>query len=167
MKFFNSILISYYRIPYLNHPCDVPNIAEPFHLLSHLYSKLHNLSPKNAYPSNVSLSEDTPSAKHVNSCPSIVLLYHLYLFLVDTLYAYVHDLCLQHLSKSLHLHYYKLELIYLGNDFELHHPIPYTCIWYTKLYEHLNDLLCGSQSYFPFTKSRKIFRNYKSCTKSA
>ena len=124
MKFFKSILISYYHCPYLNHPYDAPNILEPFRLLSHLYSIHHNLSPKNACPSNVSLDVDTPFAKYVSSYPSIVLLYRSHLTWVDTQYACVYDLCSQRPSKSLYLHYCKPVLTIRDNEFELRLLIP-------------------------------------------
>lgn len=167
MKFFNIILISYFHSPYWNRPCDVLNILEPFHLLLHQYSKLHNLFPKNAFPSIFSLSEEILFAKFGNSYLSFSSQYHLYFASAHIQYAYEHDLYLQHPSKSEYLHYYKSVLVDHDIGSEPHLPKLYIDTLYTKLCVRLTDLWCDFQSYFPSIKNRKICRNYKSCTKSA
>lgn len=165
MKFFISILISYFHIPYLNHLCDVPDIPEPFHQLLHPYSIHHSLLPRNVYPSSVSSNEDTPFAIYVNSFPLISLQYHSHSTLEDTQYACEYDPYSQHLLGSVHPHYCKSALTNLDNESEHLHLKLYIYTSYTILYGHLNDLSYDFQSYFPCFKSRKIFRNYKSCTK--
>jgi hypothetical protein len=167
MNFFKSILISYSRNPYWIHPYDVPDILEPFHLLLHPYSILRNLSPRNAYPNIVFLDEKIPFAKFVNSCLSFFSQYHLCFCSVGIQYACEHDLYLQPPLVSEHPHCCKPELANHDNESERHLPIPCSDTLCTKLYVHLNDSWCDFQSYFPSIKSRKICRNYKSCTESA
>ena len=167
MKFFKLtfILKSYFRNLYLNHPYDVPNIPEPFLRLLRLYSMHHNLSTRNVYPNMCSSNEETPVAIFENSSPLNALQYHLHLFLLGTQYAYERGLYLLHPSRFLYPRCYKLGLSNPDNAFVLHLPTLYIDIWCTKLCEHLIDLLYDYQSYFPLIKNRKIFRNYKSCTK--
>lgn len=167
MKFFKTILISYFHSPYWTRLYGVPNILEPFHLLSLQCSKRRSLCPKNASPSIFSLSEEILLAKFANSYLSSSSQYHLYFAWAGIQYAYEHDLYSQHLSKSEYPHYYKSGLAGRGIGTEPH--LPKLCIdtWYTKLYVHLTYLWCDFQSYFPSIKNREICRNYKSCTKSA
>lgn len=167
MKFFNIILISYFHSLYWNRPYGAPNILEPFHLLLHQCSKLHNLFPKNAFPSIFSSSEGIPPAKSLNSCLSFSSQYHLCFASAGIQYAYEHDLYSQHLSLSEYPHCYKSELEDHGIAIEPRLPILCSDTLYTKLCVHLNDLWCDFQSYFPSIKNREICRNYKSCTKSA
>ena len=165
MKFFNTIPISYFHNLYLNHLYDAPSTLEPFHLLLLQYSTPHNLLPKNVYPNNVFSNVDTPFAIFVNSSPLIALQYHSHSTWEDTQYAYEYGPCSQLLLESEYPHYYKFELSNLDNDSELLLLKLYIYIWYTRLYGHLIDLSYDFQSCFPCFKSRKIFRNYKSCTK--
>ncbi len=122
MKFFSFTRISSSPFQYWAYPDDVRDILEPFHLLFDLYSMRHNQQPRNDAP-NISVSGlETHSGESVKfdlsaSSPNCSLSR-----MEDIQHARVHDPCSQHLSRSEHSHYCRLELSGPG-FFAEYHPV--------------------------------------------
>ncbi len=88
--------------PNWGYPYGVRDIPEPFHQLSYLYSKLHNLQPKNDDPNIVYSILEIPVVTFERNVLLISLPKCLYLKTVDTQRAYVYDSYLQLLLECEH-----------------------------------------------------------------
>src|ERR1035441_5634023 len=163
MKFFKLIPLSSYQSENWVCPDDVPNIPEPFLLLYYLYSKPHNLLPKNVFPNIFFPTRETLVATCEMFFPLIALLNHLYSLMLGTLRAYVHGLCLQHLSISLHSHYCISESIN-HDSVTVYRLLKHDSdIWSPKLYEHSSCLQYeNSFDNFPYCKTNNFIET-KSC----
>ena len=87
---------------------DAQGSPVPFYPLSPLCSRLHNLSPKSAVPSTVSVTSETPLVDIVTSSLSASSPAYLRLATADTPHTCVHDPCSPLLSVSARSHYYTL-----------------------------------------------------------
>lgn len=131
MKFFLNItltLISSYLLVNRAYPCDAQDIPEPSHLLSCLYSKLHNHLPKSVCPNIAYSILGIPVEEAEKNDLSISSQEHLHLVREDIQHAYVHGLCLQPLLIYEHFQYYKSIPTNLNNALEY------------LLVEHHNDI---------------------------
>jgi hypothetical protein len=114
MKFFSATQISNSPFPYWVFPDDAQDILEPFHQLSDLYSRHHNLLPKNGDP-NISVSvEEIQSEEVVKSDILTFSPNYSHSLMEDIQREYERGLYLQPPSKFEHSHCYKSELSNLG-----------------------------------------------------
>ena len=80
---------------YWAYPYGVQDTPEPFHLLSYLCSKHHNLQPISDDPNIVCSTQKIPVVEAEMNDPLVSLPKYLYSMTEDTQHAYEYDLCLQ------------------------------------------------------------------------
>ena len=136
--FFNITLVSSCLFLNWAYPCDAQDTLEPSHLLSYLYSKLHNPQPKSVDPNIACSTWEIPVVKYERNDLSISLLKHLYSMKVDTQHAYVYDLYLRLLLKYEHFQNYKSELTNHDSDVEYLLAKHYIDIWLPIQYGNAN-----------------------------
>lgn len=147
---------------------DGKDTLEPFHPLYYLYSKHHNLPPKNVDPSIVCEDRETLLEDNVNYDLLTSLPKNLCLKMVHIQYEDEHDLCLQLLSRYEHSQNYILESEY--HDSEAEHLLSKrgndTSL--PKQYEHLNNLLYVMlYDNWTYNKYRKFIETESSCIRNA
>ena len=152
MKFFLYItLISNCLFPNWAYPYDAQDILEPFHLLSFLYSKHHNLQPKRVDPNIAYSILGILAAKDEMSDLSVSLLIYLCSMKEDTQHAYEHDPYLQLLLEYVHFQNRIPVLTNPDNDAEYPLEEQNNDILSPKLDGNLNCLLngnsCGNLTY--------------------
>ena len=166
MKFFNVIPISSFLSLNWAYPYGAPSTPEPSHLLSYQYSKPHNQLPRNDDPSISCPPQETLVEVTWTYDLSVSLQEHLYLWKVDTLYAYEHDPCLLHPLVCGHSPNHRFESANPGSGVVNLLLVRDNDIWLPKQGDNLNYLsYANSFGNFPNHKAKTFIETKVSAMK--